>query len=287
MPPPNSFNFNSLILRSDIADTDEIVIKRGSGSGMESRVPYSIVKAAILALVEDGSGGVGAVISVAGRVGIVVLTKADVGLSAVDNIAAAAMPVSSAQAAAIATRQKKTVISPDAPVSPEVGDEWIETTTGIKWTWFDDGDSTQWVELSAGAVSAGIVAMFPRASMASLPSGWIECDGNNGTPDEADVGSMAVIMRHGGLVAAPTFLPDAGPYPVTQLVAISSLTPGVVIKYTTDGSTPSRSHGTLYSGGPVSVSVTTTIKAIAYRAPTEPGMTMIDSFVATSLYNIT
>ena len=35
---------------------------------------------------------------------------------------------------------------PTFPV-PKIGDAWLDTTTGIKYTLIDDGDSTQWVEL--------------------------------------------------------------------------------------------------------------------------------------------
>lgn len=33
-----------------------------------------------------------------------------------------------------------------APSSPGVGDEWIDSDTGIRYEWIDDGTSTQWVE---------------------------------------------------------------------------------------------------------------------------------------------
>lgn len=52
--------------------------------------------------------GVGDVVSVAGKTGAVTLVKADVGLSAVDNTADAAKPVSTAQQTAINTRLEKT-----------------------------------------------------------------------------------------------------------------------------------------------------------------------------------
>ena len=43
---------------------------------------------------------------------------------------------------------------------------------------------------------------------------------------------------------------------------IADATPGTVIYYTTDGTTPSRSSPT-YSGTPITVSITQTIKALA------------------------
>lgn len=44
------------------------------------------------------------------------------------------------------------------PVSPNVGDRWLDTTTGREFTWFDDGDSSQWVQIDAidGAGGRGL-----------------------------------------------------------------------------------------------------------------------------------
>jgi N-acetylneuraminic acid mutarotase len=61
--------------------------------------------------------------------------------------------------------------------------------------------------------------------------------------------------------AAPTFTPAAGAYGEAQLVTLASATPNPTIYYTTDGSTPTESS-TQYTG-PIAVSATTTIKAIA------------------------
>jgi regulation of enolase protein 1 (concanavalin A-like superfamily) len=81
-------------------------------------------------------------------------------------------------------------------------------------------------------------------------------------------------------VAAPTFNPATGTYTGTQNVTISTTTSGASIRYTTDGSTPTSSTGTVYTG-PVAVSSSLTLKAIAYAA----GMT--DSAVRSAAYTIT
>jgi formylglycine-generating enzyme required for sulfatase activity/pimeloyl-ACP methyl ester carboxylesterase len=80
-------------------------------------------------------------------------------------------------------------------------------------------------------------------------------------------------------VAEPTFTPAAGTYTSAQSVTISCTTPGATIRYTLDGTTPSATVGTTYSG-PISVSATTTIKAIAIKS----GMT--DSAIASATYTI-
>jgi len=65
-------------------------------------------------------------------------------------------------------------------------------------------------------------------------------------------------------VADPDFDPEAGTYPSPITVVIATTTAEATIRYTTDGSTPSQTHGTVYST-PVQVSATQTIKAIACR----------------------
>ncbi len=64
-------------------------------------------------------------------------------------------------------------------------------------------------------------------------------------------------------VSQPTFNPVAGSYSVPQDVVISCSTQSAEIRYTTDGSTPTV-KSTLYVA-PVAVSVSTTLKAKAYR----------------------
>src|SRR5581483_2325588 len=80
-------------------------------------------------------------------------------------------------------------------------------------------------------------------------------------------------------VADPTFSPAAGTYTSAQNVTITSATSGASIRYTTDGSTPSETAGTLYSG-PVHISTNLTLKSIAYAA----GFT--DSTVTSAAYTI-
>jgi len=69
-----------------------------------------------------------------------------------------------------------------------------------------------------------------------------------------------------GQVAEPVFTPNSTTFVNSISVQITTSTPGAAIRYTTDGSTPSRSNGTLIaSGDTVTLSATTTLKAIAYK----------------------
>ncbi|MGA3006968.1 MAG: choice-of-anchor tandem repeat GloVer-containing protein [Opitutaceae bacterium] len=80
--------------------------------------------------------------------------------------------------------------------------------------------------------------------------------------------NQVVPALAGGLstqVAAPVFFPPAGTYAGSKSVTIVSATPGASLRYTTDGSTPTATKGTLYSV-PFSISATTTVKAVAYKS---------------------
>ncbi len=92
----------------------------------------------------------------------------------------------------------------------------------------------------------------------------------------------AVDQSGSNPVATPTFTPGSGSFTTSQNVIISCATSGATIRYTTDGSTPSRTNGTTISGGSaVTLTTTTTLKAMAYK----DGMT--DSAVAQATYTRT
>ncbi len=77
-------------------------------------------------------------------------------------------------------------------------------------------------------------------------------------PSPTSTNAEAVIA-----VDAPVFDVTRGFYTKPQLVTITSTTPGVFIRYTTNGSLPTTTVGTLYSG-PVTISRTSPLRAIAY-----------------------
>jgi len=82
--------------------------------------------------------------------------------------------------------------------------------------------------------------------------------------------------------AAPTFTPVAGTYASAQSVTIKSTTAGAAIYYTLDGTTPNTSAGgsTLLYSSPITISSSTTVKAVA----TASGF--FASNVSTAVYTI-
>ncbi len=87
------------------------------------------------------------------------------------------------------------------------------------------------------------------------------------------------LYEQGAPAAAPTFSVTPGAYITAQSVALSTVTPGATIRFTTNGSNPTTSSGTVYSA-PIAISSTTTVKAIAYTAGGTP------SSVVSGIYTI-
>jgi hypothetical protein len=97
--------------------------------------------------------------------------------------------------------------------------------------------------------------------------------------DGASYDNLVVTLPGLPPTAAPSFSPVAGTYTSAQNVTITSATSGATIRFTTDGSTPSTTVGTVYSS-PVAIGSTTTLKAIAYKSGNA------NSTVTTGVYTI-
>lgn len=109
-----------------------------------------------------------------------------------------------------------------------------------------------------------------RATVVALAVGAFGCGGSS----KEEPVKQAVV-------ATPAFDVPAGTYDADQLVSLSTATPGAVVHYTTDGTTPSAASPT--AGAPIAVAghgTTVTIRAIATRAG------MNDSAVASATYAI-
>ena len=95
----------------------------------------------------------------------------------------------------------------------------------------------------------------------------------------SSLASAGYVIGTPATVGAPVFSPVAGTYTSTQSVTITTATSGAAIRYTTDGSDPTSTTGTLYSTA-ISVATSKTLKAIAYKS------LMADSAVAAATYTI-
>ena len=128
-------------------------------------------------------------------------------------------------------------------------------------------------------VYSGSATSYPDAGLTPATTYYYEVRATNNA-GSSPLSTWASATTYVFPVAIPTFSPAIGGYTSPQTVTISTTTSGATIRYTTDGSTPSSTVGTVYSD-PISILTTTTIKAIAY----ESGWT--DSSVASATYTIT
>src|SRR5581483_9108021 len=145
----------------------------------------------------------------------------------------------------------------------------ITTTTGgasIRYT--TDGSNPS---ETAGTLYSSPVSISSSVTLKAIAfeSGFID----------SSIASGAYTVGSQQQDAAPTFTPAPGVYTTAQNVTISSATSGASIRYTTDGSTPSETNGTIYSG-PVNIASSATLKAIAFQSG------FIDSPVTSGAYTI-
>ena len=161
---------------------------------------------------------------------------------------------------------------------------------GDNGNYLSDSDNNTYTFFSSGSVgnsSTDITkwTITPGANT-SIRSNYVtsqyvryNSSGSFGTYASNVQSPVALYVKYEGSVANPTISPNGGDFVAAQTVNITCPTPDAVIYYTTDGSTPSATNGTLYNGA-ITVSETTTIKAIAI-APA-----MDDSEVVSETYTI-
>jgi hypothetical protein len=82
-------------------------------------------------------------------------------------------------------------------------------------------------------------------------------------------------------VVTPSFSPAAGPYYTETPVTIASTTPGATIRYTTDGSTPTETHGTIYTG-PVTIQQAIYTNFLVSTISNASGVTMLKAVACRS-----
>jgi Fn3 associated/Chitobiase/beta-hexosaminidase C-terminal domain len=125
------------------------------------------------------------------------------------------------------------------------------TTPGATIRYTTDGSTPT---SSTGAIYTSPVAVSVTSTVKAIAY-------ESGASDSSVASGIYTFSN--GTVATPTFSPLPGPY--TQPVTIGATTPGATIRYTLDGTTPTETNGTVYTGA-ISLTATTTIKAIAYES---------------------
>ena len=147
------------------------------------------------------------------------------------------------------------------------------------------------VSLSVSGLPSGVTASFSPATISGSGSSTLTVVTSTSTalgtyPLTITAYSMGTITQTANVslvvetqVAAPAFSPAGGSYTSAQAVTMSSSTSGATIRYTTDGSAPTETHGTVYSAA-VNISATTTLKAIAYKSG------YADSSIVSATYTI-
>jgi hypothetical protein len=128
------------------------------------------------------------------------------------------------------------------------------------------------IHLTAGfhAIRA---AHFEGGGDAGMQVSWEQLDGSNPFPrriiepaalhfgSAPDIGAYEFAAYTAA--ATPVIAPGTGTYASSTPVGITTTSENAAIRYTTDGSLPSATHGTPYTG-PISVGITTTLRAVAY-----------------------
>jgi hypothetical protein len=154
-------------------------------------------------------------------------------------------------------------------------------------------ESPQIVELSSSTTGAAIRytldGTIPDAGNGMDYTGPININVNrtitayafkDGYQNSEIVSQTYAIGEYVPVVATPTFSVESGIYQNPQTVEITTATPGATIRYTTDGSDPSETLGTIYTA-PVSISSNSSLKAIAYKEDWQTSQLATANYVIT------
>jgi len=175
---------------------------------------------------------------------------------------------------------------PPADTTPDITTTTLPgATVGVSYSQtlaVTSGEAPYTWSISAGALPAGLTLNSSSGELSGTPTSAGTATFTARVQDsdgDFDTQALSLVVSAPAQVATPSFSPAGGTYSSAQSVTISSATSGATIRYTTNGTNPTSSSGTIYSGA-INLSVTTTLKAIAYAS----GMT--DSAIATATYTI-
>lgn len=112
------------------------------------------------------------------------------------------------------------IMSPTKPATGNPGDIWINTSTGIAFAYYDDGNTSQWIELLSSAVPNTAetmpVASIIQTARVTAPTGWLLCQGQSLLVADYPALHTAIGYTYGGS-GSNFLLPDLrGRVPVGQ-----------------------------------------------------------------------
>lgn len=143
---------------------------------------------------------------------------------------------------------------------------------------YTSSDNSNWTEAGIYTIAKGIQSVALESPTANLYY-KVEFDCKQGSSNGlVTVSKVEYYYSPSDKCALPTFSPVAGTYTSAQNVTISTTTGDATIYYTTDGTDPT--EGSASYSTPISVSSTTTIKAIAVKSG------LANSSIATATYTI-
>jgi hypothetical protein len=131
----------------------------------------------------------------------------------------------------------------------------IVAGTPVTFTYSASGDSYDFIDL-IGPVTAG------SGSVTITPTATQTYTLNSTNAYGRTTSEPVTVTMFSSATASPVFNLAAGTYTSVQTVTLSDTTPGAVIYYTTNNTTPTTSS-TKYTGTAITVSTTETIQAIA------------------------
>ncbi|HOT76660.1 MAG TPA: chitobiase/beta-hexosaminidase C-terminal domain-containing protein, partial [Candidatus Wallbacteria bacterium] len=114
-----------------------------------------------------------------------------------------------------------------------------------------------------------------KLATSEIISAYAACEG----AETSEIISAAYNIKIPEKVKTPVFSPAAGEFNETVAVRIACATAGASINYTLDGTTPSQTSGSLYTGE-IKLTSNTVLKAIAYKAE------MADSEIVSANYKV-
>jgi hypothetical protein len=127
-------------------------------------------------------------------------------------------------------------------------------------TVYSSGYSSDYFALSQGSATIPVPTYFLHTGPNLLTVNYLP-DAASQSIYEGQNGSATVVVAPPPAAAPPQFSPPAGAYSTSQTVTFTDTTPASTMYYTLDGSDPT--SGSAAYNGPIAVTATETVKAIA------------------------